>query len=100
MDPGHGSAVKVQVAGETLRLLPERALFWPRTRTLLLADLHVGKVETFQRHGVALPTAQARADVMRLDGVITATGAERVFVLGDLIHGRAALHTNWLAELV
>jgi len=91
--------MKVRVAGETLRLLPERALFWPRTRTLFLADLHVGKVETFQRHGVALPSAQAQADVMRLDAVITGTGAERVCVLGDLIHGRAALRTNWLAEL-
>jgi len=92
--------MKVSVAGESLQLLPERALFWPRMGTLFLADLHVGKVETFQRHGVALPTAQARADVTRLARLMTTTAARQVFVLGDLIHGRHALRTNWLAELV
>src|SRR5690606_21641716 len=35
---GMRSTAVVRVAGETLRLLPERAILWEETQTLLLAD--------------------------------------------------------------
>ena len=91
--------MKICVAGETLDLKADRALYWPRLRSLFLADLHVGKVETFQRFGVPLPTAQARADMDRLNRLISATGAAAVYVLGDLVHGAVAGDTDWLRKL-
>jgi metallophosphoesterase superfamily enzyme len=41
---------------ELLWLLPERAAWLPQARTLLVADLHLGKAETFQAHGIPLPS--------------------------------------------
>ena len=42
--------------GHGLQLLPQRALWDPQQRLLLLADLHLGKAESFQASGVPLPS--------------------------------------------
>ena len=49
-------AVAFPWGSERLWLLPERAVWLPQARTLLLADLHLGKAETFQAHGIPLPS--------------------------------------------
>jgi hypothetical protein len=36
----------VQLAGEHLRLLPERAAYWVERETLLVADIHWGNAAT------------------------------------------------------
>lgn len=86
----------VELAGEVVRLLPERALFWPRTRTLVVADLHWGKAATFRAAGIPIPAGTTSGDLARLDAVLDRTGAERMVILGDLFHapeGRAAART-------
>ena len=40
----------------TLELLPERAAWDPQRRALLVADLHLGKAESFQAQGIPLPS--------------------------------------------
>lgn len=91
--------MNVEVAGCRLELLPERALFWPEAQTLFIADLHVGKVETFQRHGIALPSEAGVADLARLDHLLARLTPRRLWVLGDLIHDRAALAVPGVAAL-
>jgi DNA ligase-associated metallophosphoesterase len=81
----------LEVAGEPVELCPERALYWPARRTLAVADLHWGKSATFRQFGVPLPAGVLAADLARLSAAIEATGAERVLVLGDLIHGAIGL---------
>ncbi|MET0329024.1 MAG: ligase-associated DNA damage response endonuclease PdeM [Luteimonas sp.] len=76
----------IRVAGETLLLLPGRAVFWPRARTLVIADLHLGKGDHFRRAGIALPRGGTDHDLARLDMLIESTGAARLLVLGDLLH--------------
>jgi len=76
----------ITVAGESLVLLPGRAVFWPRTRTLVIADMHLGKGDHFRRAGIALPRGGTDHDLARLDALIEATGAVRLLVLGDLLH--------------
>jgi len=39
---GFGHEAVADVAGERLVLLPERAAYWERARTLLVADPHFG----------------------------------------------------------
>lgn len=70
-----------------MELLPERAVWWPEARTLLVADLHWGKGETFHAHGIPIPGGVLADDLERLRRALTHTGAERVVVLGDLVHG-------------
>jgi DNA ligase-associated metallophosphoesterase len=76
----------IRVAGEALTLLPERAICWARSKTLLIADPHFGKSATFRAHGIPIPEGGLQADLARLTGAINRTGAETLIVLGDLLH--------------
>lgn len=74
------------IAGEPLRLLADRAVYWPRTRSLIVADVHLGKGAAFRRAGVAVPSGGTQADLARIDALIAHTQAQRLLVLGDLFH--------------
>lgn len=74
------------IAGEPMLLLSERALYWPTRRRLLIADLHLGKGDTFRAAGIAVPSGGTLQDLARLDALIAATGATALWVLGDLLH--------------
>jgi DNA ligase-associated metallophosphoesterase len=78
----------VEVAGERLVLLAERALWWPARGALVVADLHLGKAATFRAAGIPIPRGSTAADLARLDGALERTGAESLVVLGDLFHAR------------
>ncbi|MFN7900567.1 MAG: ligase-associated DNA damage response endonuclease PdeM [Synechococcaceae cyanobacterium] len=77
--------------GHRLELLAERALWDPAQATLLLADVHLGKAEVFQAHGIPLPSDAGATDLERLLSLATSLRPRQVLVLGDLIHGRLAL---------
>jgi DNA ligase-associated metallophosphoesterase len=94
------SDVMLTIAGEDLQLLPERALFWPRACTLVVADVHWGKAATFRAAGIPIPGGTTTEDLARLDQAIERTGARRLLVLGDLFHARAGrVATRTLATL-
>jgi DNA ligase-associated metallophosphoesterase len=83
--------VPFSFAGEEWRLGAEdgaagRALYWPRQQALLGADLHLEKASFFARHGQLLPPYDSRATLERVALAIRATGARRVFCLGDNFH--------------
>ncbi len=78
----------VTLSGEPVDLLPERALFWPRERTLFVADTHFGKAASFRAAAIAVPESAA-ADLARLTGALECTGATRLALLGDFLHARA-----------
>jgi uncharacterized protein len=78
----------IELAGESVRLLAERALFWERERALVVADLHWGKAATFRAAGIPLPPGATADDLARLDRALARTGARRLFLLGDLFHAR------------
>ncbi|MDR7092639.1 ligase-associated DNA damage response endonuclease PdeM [Hydrogenophaga laconesensis] len=75
------------LAGEPLQLCADRALYWPARRRLLVADVHLGKDDTFRAAGIALPAGGTRADLDRLTALIERHGAQSLWVLGDLLHG-------------
>ncbi len=84
-------AYVLQLREQHLYLLPQRAIFWQEQRTLIVADVHLGKAQTFQRAGIAVPALSFHHDLMRLAELVTATGAERLLVLGDFVHHRTGL---------
>jgi DNA ligase-associated metallophosphoesterase len=79
----------VRLAGEPVELLAERALHWPRARTLFVADVHLGKAAAFRAGGVPMPRGATASDLERLARLIARTRAERLVVLGDLLHAAA-----------
>jgi DNA ligase-associated metallophosphoesterase len=85
------SAHSIDVAGERVELLPQRAVWWPAARTLLVADLHIGKEATFRRFGIAMPHGVLEESLERLSLLVAMTGAERIVVIGDLIHAKQGM---------
>jgi DNA ligase-associated metallophosphoesterase len=83
---GRMSDAAVEVAGEALTLLPERAVYWERRKTLLLADPHFGKAATFRANRIPVPEGSLQADLTRLTLALERTNAETLVVLGDLLH--------------
>ena len=74
------------LAGERLELHPERAVHWPARRTLFVADVHLGKEHVFGRRGIPIPGGISAAQLARLAALVARTAAERLVVLGDLMH--------------
>ena len=103
--PDATGALTIEHGDETLELLPQRVLWWPRTRTLVVADLHFGKAATFRNAGIPVPAGQTRTMLHRLDALIDDLGARRLCFLGDLVHSRAGCTDalvgtlrNWRAD--
>lgn len=69
----------------------DRTLYWPRQRLLAVADVHVGKTESLRNDGVAVPDGAMFDDLVRLSAAIEDTGAERLVVIGDLVHDARGL---------
>jgi len=85
--------------GHELLLLAERALWDPTQRLLLVADLHLGKAETFQAHGIPLPSDGDAATLNRLLALAHRWQPRQLVVLGDLLHGRLGLTAELRAKL-
>jgi len=77
--------------GHRLELLGAKAVWDPAQRLLLLADLHLGKAETFQAHGIPLPSDGDRGTLNALLDLAHHWRPREVVVLGDLIHSRLGL---------
>jgi uncharacterized protein len=73
-----------------LTLLPERAVWRAQSRTLFVADVHLGKAAAFRAAGLPAPAGTTRENLARLDALIDALAARRLVILGDLFHARAA----------
>jgi DNA ligase-associated metallophosphoesterase len=78
----------VDVAGERLVLLPERAAYWEQRETLLVADPHFGKAAAFRAAGVLVPRGTTSETLARLDLCLRHTGATRIVFLGDFLHAK------------
>jgi DNA ligase-associated metallophosphoesterase len=78
--------MSLEVRGQTLLLLPDRALLWQETRTIVVADTHFGKSSLFRRHGMAVPAGSDDHDRQRLTRIVRREGAQRLLILGDFLH--------------
>lgn len=78
--------VPLSFAGEEFVLTQGRALYWPRERALLVADLHLEKASFYARHGQMLPPYDSRETLERVALAIRETSARRVYTLGDNFH--------------
>ena len=89
VEPRADGRLALTLAGEDIELLAERALYWPRRRTLFVADVHLGKAAAFRAGGVPVPRGATATDLGRFTALIAATGATALVVLGDFLHAAA-----------
>lgn len=73
-------------AGERLVLCPDSAVYWPKEKTLFVADPHFGKAAAFRRLGLAVPEMGTEHDCQRLETLLTDTDSRRLVILGDFLH--------------
>ena len=91
--------VTIEWAGETLLLLPQRAVWWERQRTLFIADPHFGKAAAFRHAGIPVPETLHSDDLARLDEILRTRGAQRLVILGDFLHARSGRSDATLGAL-
>ena len=48
--------MNVQINNNHLILHPSGAVYWEEKQTLLLADVHLGKVAHFRKNGISVPS--------------------------------------------
>jgi uncharacterized protein len=83
-------SLTVELGGDALVLLPQKAAFWPRERMLIIADIHFGKAAAFRSWGIPVPRGTTSENLHALDELVALTGARQVLFLGDFLHARAA----------
>ncbi len=91
--------IRAEVQGEPLVLLPERALFWERTGTLIAADVHLGKAASFRAAAIPLPGGTTTETLARLSLAIERTNSERLLLLGDFFHAKSGKASRTLAAI-
>lgn len=87
------------LASQTLVLLPERAALHVESRTLFIADLHLGKSAAFRARGLPVPSGTTQDNLARLAALVAAHTARRIVFLGDLLHSRHAQAAAQMAPL-
>ena len=93
------SAQSIKLEGQALWLLPERAAWHASSRTLFIADLHLGKSATFRARGLPVPAGTTLENLQRLAGLVRLHAATRVVFLGDLLHSKHAQRAAAIAPL-
>jgi DNA ligase-associated metallophosphoesterase len=91
--------LRIDLQGESIVLLPERALFWEREEALIVADVHLGKAAAFRAAALPLPGGTTTEALTRLGAAAERTGARRLLFLGDLLHARAGRAARTLAAV-
>jgi len=91
--------VAIDLCGQRVLLLPERAVFWENRSTLVLADMHLGKAASFRKFAIPTPGGMTTDDLARLSAIIARTRAQRLIILGDLFHAKAGRTAQNIAKV-
>lgn len=90
----------VEILNERFVLYPQKALFWKSRQTLLLSDLHLGKVNHFRRAGIPVPSKANDHNLEILIDLIQACKPEKIVCLGDLFHSHYNAEWEVFGEVV
>ena len=91
--------VTLKIENESLLFDCRRAIYWPRRKLLIVADLHWGKTHYLRDHGVAITDKVFEADLLRLSELMDQYETETLLVLGDLIHHEKSLSKGLIDQV-
>jgi DNA ligase-associated metallophosphoesterase len=92
--------MKVDVSGEEFELFSQKAIYWKNQSALLVADLHLGKVNHFRKSGIPVPQKASDKNLEILIDLINHTKPVRVICLGDLFHSHYNPEWEMFGEVV
>ncbi len=91
--------MKIELAGEECELSPSGALYLREQRTLVLADMHLGKAQSLRASGVPVPSGTTDSDLLTLQEQIYNYNTERVVSLGDMFESPRGHSEELLVKL-
>jgi DNA ligase-associated metallophosphoesterase len=91
---------RIEIRGQSVDLLPEKLVYLPAQKTLLVADTHFGKAATFRKAGIPVPIGTTAMMLAKLTEVIRRTSATRLIFLGDFVHSSTQTKVDFTDELI
>ena len=91
---------KIELFGEKLDLLPQKAIYLPLHKTLLASDLQLGKAGHFRKAGIAVPVQLASTDLDKLSFILNKLDIERLIIAGDLSPITSTIMSYIFCEIV
>lgn len=82
-----------------IELTAHGVAFLTNTRTVVLADLHLGKSAAFRAHGMPVPEGDCARDLGRLSQILNELDARECVIAGDFFHAPAGM-TEEIIEAV
>ncbi len=92
--------MNITVRNENFILHSSRVLLWPSEKMILVADIHLGKAQTFLKNGLWLPPIAHGGDLQTLKEVYLRSGANHILFLGDFVHSLEGITEDVVDELV
>lgn len=93
----------IQINNQNFTLHQSGAVFWEQQNTLLISDVHLGKVAHFRKHGMAIPNEAIFENFTRLNVVVDTFKPSSIIFLGDLFHSKInnewELFANWTKQI-
>jgi DNA ligase-associated metallophosphoesterase len=78
-------------------------IYWEVKNTVLISDVHLGKVAHFRKFGMAIPNKAIFENFTRLNVVVDLFEPKTIIFLGDLFHSKIniewELFANWAKEI-
>lgn len=90
----------ITLAGQELHLLPQKGIYWPKQKILLLADLHFGKINHFRKAGIPVPEKANYKNSAALIDLLRKLEPGRVIFLGDLFHSNYNPEWEVLGQII
>ncbi len=84
----------IDICGQKLILLPQKAIFWQEASFLILSDLHLGKAGHFRKAGIPISGKVHEDDLRCLQQLVDTYQPKLVLLLGDLFHSEINLEWN------
>lgn len=83
----------IQIHNQNFKMHASGVLFWEEQSTLLISDVHLGKVSHFRKFGAAVPQQAVQKNFTAMDTAIAYFCPKTVVFMGDLFH--SSLNTEW-----
>ena len=84
---------EIKINAHHFILDPSGAIFWKEMGILLIADVHLGKVTHFRKHGAAIPVDAAYQNLEKITAVTNHFEPKTICFLGDLFHSK--INEEW-----
>ena len=84
----------VSILGQNFILHPSGAMFWEEEDSLVISDVHLGKISHFRKHGSAIPQQAVMGNFQRMNEVLEFFQPSKILFLGDLFH--SSLNKEWV----